>query len=415
MHILLIHQSYTALDEPGGTRHHELASYLTAKGHQVTVIASQVSYLTGSSKSITSKSQDRTTIDEIGSHGKIDIHRVYTYPALHRSFAHRLIAFFSFMTASFLAGLKVHDVDLVWGTSPPIFQGLTALALAKIKRIPLLFEIRDLWPSFAVEIGILKQPLLIFASEWLEKFLYHQANLLIVNSPGFIDHVQSKGARQVELVPNGSDVDMFDPDDYGLSFRRGLGLGNKFVVLYAGAHGISNDLEVVLEAAHLLRNNPEIVIVLLGDGKEKSALMNKAASMGLENVKFLPPIPKNEMPTALAAADTCLAILKPIPLYATVYPNKVFDYMAAGRPVILAIAGVISQVVEKAGAGITVPPGNPNALADSINTLANDKQARIEMGRRGRKAVETHFNRQLLAEKLEKILKDYFEPDVRKK
>jgi glycosyltransferase involved in cell wall biosynthesis len=408
MHILLIHQSYTALNEPGGTRHHELARFLVEKGHQVTVVASQVSYLTGSRKSEYHEQHDRQINDEIPRPGRVIIHRVYTYPALHRSFAHRLFAFFSFMAISFIAGLKVKDVDVVWGTSPPIFQGVTAWALARLKRVSFLFEVRDLWPSFAVEIGVLKQPILIYASEWLEKVLFRKADLVMVNSPGFIDHVRSKGAHKIELVPNGSDIGMFDPDDVGLNFRKSLNLENKLIVLYAGALGISNNLEVVLEAADLLRDNPKVVIVLLGDGKEKSALMTRAAKMGLENVKFVPPIPKNEMPGALAAADMCLAILKPIPLYATVYPNKVFDYMAAGRPVILAIDGVIRQVVEKAEAGITVPPGDPHALAASIITLANDKQLRIEMGKKGRMTVETHFNRPYLAEKLEKILEDYF-------
>jgi glycosyltransferase involved in cell wall biosynthesis len=412
MHILLIHQSYTALDEPGGTRHHEFARYLVEKGHQVTVIASQVSYLTGSRKSENHEQHEGQINDEILHSRKVNIHRVYTYPALHRSFAHRFIAFFSFMTMSFIAGMKVKDVDVVWGTSPPIFQGISAWALAKLKKAFFLFEVRDLWPSFAVEIGVLKQPILIYASEWLEKFLYRKADLVVVNSPGFINHVGSKGAHKIELVPNGSDISMFDPDDAGLKFRNSFDLETKSIVLYAGAHGISNDLEVVLEAADHLRDNPQVVIVLLGDGKEKSALMTKAAKMGLDNVIFLPPIPKNEMPGALAAADMCLAILKPLPLYSTVYPNKVFDYMAAGRPVILAIDGVIRQVVEKAEAGITVPPGDPESLAASIKMLTENKQLRIEMGKRGRMTVETHFNRPFLAKKLEKILIDYFEPDA---
>ncbi|MBE0408612.1 MAG: glycosyltransferase family 4 protein [Anaerolineales bacterium] len=411
MHILLIHQSFTALDEPGGTRHHEMARHLAAKGHRITVIASQVSYLTGSTKPENIGALQRNSIVERNHLGQIDIHRVYTYPALHRSFAHRLFAFFSFMIMSFWAGLKVNNVDVVWGTSPPIFQGITAWALGKLKRAAFLFEVRDLWPSFAVGIGVLKQPSLIYASEWLERFLYRRANLVIVNSPGFIEHVRLKGARQVELVPNGSDISMFDPQDDGSLFRKKFDLEDKFVVLYAGAHGISNDLEVVLEAAHLLQSCPEVVIVFLGDGKEKSSLMSKATKMGLENVKFLPPIPKNEMPGALAAADTCLAILKPIPQYTTVYPNKVFDYMAAGRPVILAIAGVICQVVEGAEAGITIPPGNAKALAESINTLANNRELGYEMGKRGRAAVKAHFDRPLLARKLEKILLDYFEPN----
>jgi hypothetical protein len=136
MHILLIHQAFVALDEPGGTRHHELASYLAGRGHRVTIIASPVSYLTGKA--------DAASGSEIGGPGgRVVIQRTYTYKALHRSFAHRVFSFLSFMISSFLAGLKVREVDLVWGTSPPIFQGLTAWALARLKRVPFLFEVRD--------------------------------------------------------------------------------------------------------------------------------------------------------------------------------------------------------------------------------------------------------------------------------
>ncbi|GAG26974.1 unnamed protein product, partial [marine sediment metagenome] len=247
----------------------------------------------------------------------VTVLRAYTYPALHCSFAHRVLSFLSFMASSFLVGLRVKDVDLLWGTSPPIFQGATGWALARLKRIPFLFEVRDLWPAFAIGIGILRQPVLIRASEWLEGFLYRNANLVIANSPGFISHIQKRGASHVELVPNGADTAMFNPNDHGAEFRLSLnrGLENKFVVMYAGAHGMSNDLGILLDAADLLREHQEIAIVLLGDGKDKPQLMARATEMELPNIHFLPPIPKMEMPKALAGADACIAILKPIPLY----------------------------------------------------------------------------------------------------
>jgi glycosyltransferase involved in cell wall biosynthesis len=196
-----------------------------------------------------------------------------------------------------------------------------------------MFEVRDLWPAFAIDVGVLRNPLLIRASSWLERFLYSHADTVIVNSPGFIDHVQERGAGPVKLVPNGSDPGMFNPMENGDGFRSQNGLGGKYVVLYAGAHGLSNDLGVVLQAADLLQDRIDICIVLLGDGKEKPALLDQATDLKLANVHFIPPVPKTGMPDALAAADACLAILKPVPLYATVYPNKVFDYMVAGRPV----------------------------------------------------------------------------------
>ncbi len=398
MHILLIHQAFAAINEPGGTRHHELARYLAAQGHRVTVIASPISYLTG-------KDSRTETREE-----NIRIIRPYVYPHWHRSFFHRLLSFFSFMASSFRAGLQVREVDLVWGTSPPIFQGVTAWALARLKRARFLFEVRDLWPEFAVAVGVLTNPLLIRASEWLERFLYRRADTVVVNSPGFLEHVRSRGARRVELVPNGADTRMFDPQATGNAFRQAHGLEGKFVVLYAGAHGLSNDLDVVLEAAARLQDRPQIGLVLLGDGKEKPRLKRRAAKMGLKNVLFVDSIPKTEMPQALAAADACLAILKPVEMYKTVYPNKVFDYMAAGRPVILAIEGVIREVVEAAEGGLPVPPGDAAALAEAIRTLEADRARCRRLGTNGRAYVEAHFDRADLAARMEAVMQELVEP-----
>jgi glycosyltransferase involved in cell wall biosynthesis len=397
MHILLVHQAFAALDEAGGTRHHELARFLVKRGHQVTIIASPVSYLTGKENGHKSNQ-----LPEPG----ITILRAYTYMALHRSFIHRVISFLSFMLSSFFLGLRVRKVDLVWGTSPPIFQGITAWLLARFKRIPFLFEVRDLWPAFAIAVGILRNKILIRSSLWLEKFLYRQADCVIVNSPGYIDHVQQRGARRVELVQNGADPEMFDPAVDGHAFRCDHSLQDKFIVLYAGAHGMSNDLGVVLQAADLLRNEANIRLVLIGDGKEKKALQARTREMNLPNLIFIPPAAKDEMPAVLAAADACIAILLPIELYKTTYPNKVFDYMAAGRPVVLAIDGVIRQVVESAGAGIFVQPGDAQEMAKAILSMALEPQKAHQMGLAGRSYIEKHFSRAESAEKLALLLEE---------
>ena len=393
MHILIIHQAFAALNEPGGTRHYELAHYLVQRGHRVTIIASSVSYITG-------KAPPPIENPEKG----IRILRAYVYQAHHKSFVHRVFAFLSFMASSFFIGLKVKEVDLIWGTSPPIFQGITAWGLARLKRIPFLFEVRDLWPAFAISAGVLKNGILIRASEWLEKFLYRGADRVMVNSPGYITHVQNKGARHVELVPNGADVGMFDPARRGESFRESHNLQDKFILLYAGAHGMSNDLEIVLGAAKLLEKSSNIQILLLGDGKEKANLQAQAKKMALENLYFLPSVPKNEIADVLAGADACLAILKPLEWYKTTYPNKVFDYMAAGRPIILAIDGVIRDVVDAAKCGIFTEPGNATALANATRNLAENPKKSQEMGLAGRDYVEKHFDRAESAEQLLTIL-----------
>ena len=401
MHILLIHQAFAALDEPGGTRHHELARSLVQRGHTVSIIASPISYLTGAKRSDQQAFIVRSELEP-----GIHLMRCNTYHALHRSFFHRVFSFFGFMVSSFIAGLGVRNVDLVWGTSPPIFQGFTAWLLARVKGVPFLFEVRDLWPEFAIAVGVLTNRTLIRMSLWLERFLYRHADRVIINSPGFDAHVRQRGARRVELVPNGADPAMFDPDDKGETFRSLHHLTDKYVLLYAGAHGMSNDLGVLLEAARLLADQPNIQIVLLGDGKEKANLQAQAAALELGNVSFIASVPKDEMTGAMAAADACVAILKPVEAYKTTYPNKVFDYMCAGRPVVLAIDGVMREVVEAADCGIFAQPGDPQALADAVRSLAADPQRSREMGLSGRRYVEANFNRPLLAEKLAGIMEE---------
>jgi len=398
MHILLIHQAYMGGNEAGGTRHSELGSYLVANNHTFSVIASTISYLTGKPPEQSDK------LDQTG----IQLVRAYTYSALHRSYLHRAISFISFMISSFFQGLKIDHVDLVWGTSPPLFQAFPAWLLAKIKRVPFVLEIRDLWPAFAVDMGVLKNPVLIQMAEWAERFLYRNADHLIVNSPAYKDHLVEKGAdrSKVSFISNGVDLKYFQPNQEKGKFTSEYGLEDKFIILYAGAHGPANDLETVLEASLLLSDQPEIRIVLVGDGKSKSDLIAKKQEMGLTNLIFIPPMPKSRMGEVLAGADICLATLKDIPMFKMTYPNKVFDYMAAGKPTLLAIDGVIRKVIEDSRSGIFIPPGDPKALADAVLKLRNDPEYCQEMGRNARSYVEQHFNRKEHALQLENLFRD---------
>ena len=388
MRLLLIHQAFASMNEPGGTRHHELARYLASQGHQISIIASPISYLTGKN---TGSGRVETDMN-----GKISIYRTYTYPALHRSFIHRLISFFSFMASSFFTAIKIKDVDIIWGTSPPIFQSFTAWLVSAFKRVPFLFEIRDLWPEFAIAVGVLKNKLLIKLSLWLEKFLYRRADKIMVNSPGYIKHIKNKGGKDITLIPNSADVSFFSPDDH-VQLRRKLGWEDKFIVLYAGAHGMSNDLQTLIQAANILSDQPEIKIVCIGDGKEKQNLITLVNSLSLKNVEFIDPVSKNQIAGYLYAADICTAILKPIEMYKTTYPNKVFDYMAVGKPILLAIDGVIREVVETSGCGKFCTPGNPQAIADGITDMFKHRSDLKTMGEKGRVYLIEHFDRTKIA------------------
>jgi glycosyltransferase involved in cell wall biosynthesis len=299
------------------------------------------------------------------------------------------------MLTAVVAALGAGKTDLVMGTSPPIFQAVSAWFVAAIRRKPFLLEVRDLWPEFAIDMGVLKNPLLIKLSRWLERFLYARADCIVVNSPAYVDYLCGKQVpnEKVRFIPYGTDVEMFGPEIDGQTVRQQLGVSNAFVVVYAGALGIANDIDTVLRAAERLLDTPDIRIILFGDGKERPRLEETARLRGLTNVVFAGARPKNEMPTVLAASDVCLAILQDIPMFRTTYPNKVFDYMAAGKPTVLAIDGVIRQVIEEAHAGVFVAPHDDQALAQAVRDLYADPHRVRRMGAAARDHVCEHFER----------------------
>ncbi len=389
MHTLLIHQAFVSPDEAGGTRHYELARYAIEKGHDFSIVASDLNYLTG--KTMTSH---RHWVTEQKLNG-IRVLRAYTYPSLHRSFAWRVISFLSFMVTSVWAGLRAGPVDLVIGTTPPIFQAVSAWLVAVLRRRPLLLEVRDLWPAFAIDMHILQNPILIKLAQWLERFLYTQATHILVNSPAYRDYLLAKGisADKITLIPNGVSTENFDPIETGSELRKRWGLNGEFVVTYAGALGLANDIPTILRAAASLKENKHIHFLLVGDGKERPMLEEMAEALKLKNVSFTGSVPKSQMPGVLAATNACVATLKNIPMFTTTYPNKVFDYMAAGRPTILAIDGVIRQVIEESKGGIFVSPGDDQALADAVVSLATDRTKAREMGNAARSHVKKYFER----------------------
>jgi glycosyltransferase involved in cell wall biosynthesis len=400
MRILLIHQAFVSPEEAGGTRHYELGQHVVECGHQFTIVTSDLNYLTGKTHH-----QKQALVMEEQIAG-IRILRAYTYASLHHSFVWRVISFLSFMLTSVWAGLRAGPVDLVMGTTPPIFQALSAWIIAALRRRPFLLEIRDLWPSFAIDMGILRNPLLIILARWLERFLYARATHLLVNSPAYREYLIQQGvsADKIALIPNGVTTSMFDPAARGEKIREQWQINGDFVVTYAGALGVANDIPNILRAAERLRKQAHIRFLLVGDGKERKSLEAITEQMQLSNVIFTGSIAKTRIPEVLAASDACMATLQNIPMFTTTYPNKVFDYMAAGRPTILGIDGVIRQVIEAAQAGIFVSPGDDQALAKAVLNLANDPQRAKEMGLSARAYVEKHFERTQQSQEFVKLL-----------
>ena len=399
IHTLLLHQAFASKDQPGGTRHFELGQRLVAEGQQFTVVASDVSYTTGersgSGKFVTETCEDG-----------IRVLRVYTYAALKKSYVKRVASFVGFMFSSFIVGMRVPKPDVVMGTTPPIFQAVSAWLIAALRRRPFLLEIRDLWPEFAIDIGLLRNPVLIALARWLENFLYSHADHLLVNSPAYRDYLIAKGvsSSKVRFIPNGVDPAMFFPDERARDIRQKYKIDDRFVVTYAGAMGMANDLDVLLQAAAGLRNRQDIHILLVGDGKERNRLERLAGEWNLCNVTFAGSFPKSEMGRVLAASDACLAILRNIKMFTTTFPNKVFDYMAAGRPTLLAIDGVIRKVVEDADGGTFVEPGNAAELVRAIESMADDPARARQMGQDARAWVVQHYCRDQQAKELQEFI-----------
>ena len=403
MRIILIHQNFVDRNHPGGTRHFELAAYLVQRGHDVTVIAGNLNYLHGRQTAQTNLYRPSEEMID-----GVRIMRAYAPPVLHRSFAWRAVSQINFTFASAWAACRAGPVDIVMGTSPPLFQLASAWAVSVLRRRPLLLEIRDLWPEFAIAMKILKNPILILVAKWVEGFFYARANHILVNSPAYRDYLLNKGVseQKVTVIPNGVDTAMFDPCARGADIRREFGLNHQFLVTYAGALGQANDIDTILRAAHRLRDVSSIHFVLVGDGKERKNLEDQATSLKLNNVTFAGCFPKTRMRDVLAASNACIAILQDIPMFRTTYPNKVFDYMAAGRPTVLAIDGVIRRVVEAADGGCFVPPGNDRALADTVLRMHENPDETQRMGKSARKYVEKYFQREDHAQRLEQLLVD---------
>jgi glycosyltransferase involved in cell wall biosynthesis len=315
-----------------------------------------------------------------------------------------VLSFLSFMFSSFAAALQVRDVDVVWGTTPPLFQGATAWLVARLKRAAFVFEVRDLWPAFAVAVGVLRNPLLIALAEALERFLYRHADRLVVNSPGYVEHVLQRGARQVDLVPNGVDVSMFDRNRPDLpSARRTVctASSSPCTPVRSGCRTIWASCLRRQRSCKMTRGLRSSCWAMAKNARRSR---RGPACSALATCTSCRRSPRTRW-TALAAADACIAILKPLDVYKTTYPNKVFDYMAAGRPVVLAIDGVIRRVIEEAGAGVFVPPGDAAALAAAIRGLAANRASGRAMGRSGRAYVGKHFDRGTLAGVLEQLMR----------
>jgi glycosyltransferase involved in cell wall biosynthesis len=402
--ILIIHQYFLGAQDAGGSRFNQFARYWSEAGHQVTVLAGTVHYATGRKAPAY---KGHFLVRETAP-GGVRVVRCHVSEQYNVSFLGRAWAYLSFTASSLWAGLTaVPRPDVVVATSPPLTVGLTALALRVLTGAPYVFEVRDLWPESAIDAGVITHPLMKAAGLAMEWLAYRGACRINALTPAFEEILATrKGVprERLSMIPNGADLDLLAPGPKENRVRRDLGLQGKFVVTYVGAHGVANRLMQLVEAAERLRDDPQVVLLLVGDGMEKPRLRQEAARRGLRNVRFVDSVPKREIGEYINASDVCTAVLQANDTFRTVYPNKLFDYMTCARPIIVGIDGVARRLVEEAGAGLFAEPENPDAMVRCIRRLQADRAACEAMGQAGRRFVEQHYDRRMLARRYERVL-----------
>jgi glycosyltransferase involved in cell wall biosynthesis len=336
----------------------------------------------------------------------IRVIRIWTYMAANQGFARRTLNYVSFMVSAVAAVPRLPRADVVITTSPQFFNGLAGYFVGRLKRIPWVLEIRDLWPESILTVGAVRNQTIIRFLSWLERFAYRKADHIVPNTDAFRRYMIGKGVPEgkITVVKNGADLERYVPADRDPALARELGLEGKFVAAYFGTHGMAHHLETVLEAAERLRGEPDVMLLLVGDGAERARLLGRKEAMGLTNVLMLGQQAKERMPALWAAADVSLVLLKRSDLFKTVIPSKIFEAMAMERPLILGVEGEAKALVEEAGAGVCIQPESDAALADAVLAFARDPDRTRALGLRGRRFVTEFYSRAVMAKRFEETL-----------
>ena len=397
-HILFITPYYPPEITPPAIRISDTAMRLLNLGYQVTILTTFPNFPTG----IVPREYRGRMIQHEERHG-VNIVRVWSYVCPNKGFLRRLLAQLSFAClAPFLGWKAIGRPDVIVVESPPLFDAIGGRFLSWCKRCPFIFTVADLWPESAVQLGMLRNRLLIGLAEWLEWSTYRRAGAVWALTEGIRDVLIKRGLppEQVFLVTNGVDTRKFRPLPKAQA-RAELGWDDRFTILYAGNHGLVYGMTTVLDAANLLRDVADIRFVLAGDGVKKADLITEAKRRDLKNITFLDSVPHDQMPLLLAGADLCLIPLRKLPLLKGTLPFKMFEIMACARPFILGVEGIARQLVEQEALAISVKPEDPDELVAAILYLREHSEVAEALGQRGRAFVETRFDREQLTKELD--------------
>ena len=402
MHILFLTDNFPPEVNAPASRTFEHCREWVRAGHKVTVVTCAPNFPTGKVfDGYRNRLLARETMDGI------DVIRVWSYISANEGFLRRTLDYVSFMVTATPASLRVRRPDIIVATSPQFFTACAGYMTSRLKRVPFVFELRDLWPESIRAVGAMKQSVLLDWLERLELFLYRRASAVVAVTNAFKDNLAARGIEQakVHVVTNGADLTRFQPMRKDEALVEALGLRGKFVAGYIGTHGLAHALETLLDAARRLRDDgrDDIHLLFLGDGASKETLKARARELELRNVSFVDSVPKAEVVRYWSLLDASIIHLRKTDLFTTVIPSKLFECMAMGIPVLHGVQGESARIVESEGAGVTFEPENALELRDRLLKLAGDEILAAKLSANGLVAARKFDRRHLAARMLEII------------
>jgi colanic acid biosynthesis glycosyl transferase WcaI len=382
----------------------QLAEDLTELGHDITVVTSMPHY---SRDEIWDEYKGKLVHHE--QRGDIDVHRVYVYvPGSRARSMERFLNYGTFNALSVLRGLSLGKHDIVFAPSPPLTNGLAADIISRVWGVPFVYNVQDIWPDVVIRAGVLNNEHVIRVLRRLEQYVYRRAEALAVISKGFQRNLKQKGVptEKIEVIPNFFDTDFVRPLPRQNDFSVEHGLDDKFVILFGGNVGHSQGLETVLDAADRLHGLEDVLFLVVGNGAAKEGLKAYAQDLELDNVRFLPFQPHEDLPQMYASSDVCLVPLRKGFTNESV-PCKVFTITAAARPLVASVdeGSDTWRWVKRAGCGLCVEPENVTALTGAIRTFYHDPDLRERLGRNGREHVTAHYTREVVARQYDELLR----------
>ncbi|HTZ82330.1 MAG TPA: glycosyltransferase family 4 protein [Candidatus Acidoferrales bacterium] len=409
MKILYLSQYFPPEMGAPAARASELARHWARTGHQISILTGFPNHPTG-----VVPPEWRSRLRRLAFHEKIDgidVFRTWLWPLPNRKAHERMRNYASFCVSAALRGLTLPLPEVIIASSPQLLVGLSGWWLAFVRQIPFVFEVRDLWPESLVAVGAgAEGSLLHIVLGKVAGFLYERANLVVVVTPAFKDHLIERWrvpSEKIAVVENGVETDLFAPasKDSITATRRQLGVESRYLVCYIGTMGMAHGLETLLASAEQIRNiHPEVHFLLIGEGAEKERIQSLAQSRGLANVQFLDQQPREKIPALISASDACLVLLKKTDVFKTVIPTKMLEFMACARPVILGVEGQARQIVQDSAAGLVIEPENAAALAGAIDHLIATPSLGPALGKNGRDYIVKNFSRARTAEKYTDVL-----------